>query len=244
MPAALHRRPVGRRPRRSGRARSSARPTAGSVATVAEAGRADTEAAIAAARRAFDEGPWPRTPERRARRAAAAHRRPAGARQRRSSPAPSRWTPASGWSRASTTSTTSSPASATTAASPAADAGRVIDTGRDDAVSRVVYEPVGVCGLITPWNYPLLQASWKVAPALAGRQHVRAQAERADPVHRHPADAGAGGGRAAGRRRQPRARRRARGRARRCPRTPTSTWSPSPAGWRPAGGSWPRPPAR
>jgi betaine-aldehyde dehydrogenase len=26
---------------------------------------------------------------------------------------------------------------------------------------------VGVCGLITPWNYPLLQASWKVAPALA-----------------------------------------------------------------------------
>jgi betaine-aldehyde dehydrogenase len=47
------------------------------------------------------------------------------------------------------------------------DAGRVVDTGRADAVSRVVYEPVGVCGLITPWNYPLLQASWKIAPALA-----------------------------------------------------------------------------
>jgi betaine-aldehyde dehydrogenase len=46
-------------------------------------------------------------------------------------------------------------------------AGRVIDTGRADAVSRVVYEPVGVCALITPWNYPLLQTSWKVAPALA-----------------------------------------------------------------------------
>ena len=30
-----------------------------------------------------------------------------------------------------------------------------------------MHEPVGVCGLITPWNYPLLQASWKVAPALA-----------------------------------------------------------------------------
>src|SRR5699024_2525080 len=26
--------------------------------------------------------------------------------------------------------------------------------------------PVGVCGQITPWNYPLLQASWKLAPAL------------------------------------------------------------------------------
>jgi acyl-CoA reductase-like NAD-dependent aldehyde dehydrogenase len=28
-------------------------------------------------------------------------------------------------------------------------------------------EPVGVCALIVPWNYPLLLASWKVAPALA-----------------------------------------------------------------------------
>lgn len=30
-----------------------------------------------------------------------------------------------------------------------------------------VREPVGVVGLITPWNYPLLMASWKLAPALA-----------------------------------------------------------------------------
>jgi aldehyde dehydrogenase (NAD+) len=28
-------------------------------------------------------------------------------------------------------------------------------------------EPVGVCGQIVPWNYPLLMAAWKVAPALA-----------------------------------------------------------------------------
>lgn len=47
------------------------------------------------------------------------------------------------------------------------DAGRVVDTGRLDVVSRVVREPVGVCSLITPWNYPLLQAAWKVAPCLA-----------------------------------------------------------------------------
>ncbi|NXY93695.1 aldehyde dehydrogenase family protein [Streptomyces sp. BR123] len=51
-------------------------------------------------------------------------------------------------------------------------AGRVVDTGRDDAVSRVVYEPVGVCGLITPWNHPLLQAAWKVAPALVAGNTV------------------------------------------------------------------------
>ncbi|MRH88463.1 aldehyde dehydrogenase family protein [Nocardia sp. SYP-A9097] len=28
-------------------------------------------------------------------------------------------------------------------------------------------EPVGVCALITPWNFPLMIASWKIAPALA-----------------------------------------------------------------------------
>ena len=30
-----------------------------------------------------------------------------------------------------------------------------------------MHEPVGVCGLVTPWNYPLLMAAWKLAPALA-----------------------------------------------------------------------------
>ncbi|MDZ5663119.1 aldehyde dehydrogenase family protein [Nocardioides sp. S-58] len=47
------------------------------------------------------------------------------------------------------------------------EAGRVVDTGRPDVVSRIVHEPIGVCALITPWNYPLLQVSWKVAPCLA-----------------------------------------------------------------------------
>lgn len=49
----------------------------------------------------------------------------------------------------------------------AEDAGRVVDTGNADVVSRIVHEPVGVCGLIAPWNYPLLQVAWKVAPCLA-----------------------------------------------------------------------------
>ena len=47
------------------------------------------------------------------------------------------------------------------------DPGRVVDTGVPTAISRIAYEPVGVCGLIGPWNYPLLQLSWKIAPALA-----------------------------------------------------------------------------
>jgi len=33
--------------------------------------------------------------------------------------------------------------------------------------SKAVREPIGVAGAIIPWNYPLLMASWKVAPALA-----------------------------------------------------------------------------
>ncbi|MFH8568586.1 aldehyde dehydrogenase family protein [Streptomyces sp. NPDC017993] len=45
--------------------------------------------------------------------------------------------------------------------------GRVVDAGSPSVDSRVVHEPVGVCALITPWNYPLLQTAWKVAPALA-----------------------------------------------------------------------------
>ncbi|GAA5227691.1 aldehyde dehydrogenase family protein [Paeniglutamicibacter antarcticus] len=47
------------------------------------------------------------------------------------------------------------------------DAGRVVDAGDANIVSRVVFEPVGVVSMITPWNYPLLQAAWKIAPALA-----------------------------------------------------------------------------
>lgn len=31
----------------------------------------------------------------------------------------------------------------------------------------VVREPIGVCGQIVPWNYPLLMGAWKMAPALA-----------------------------------------------------------------------------
>src|SRR6516162_2161308 len=35
-----------------------------------------------------------------------------------------------------------------------------------------VREPLGVVGLITPWNFPLLIASWKLAPALAAGNAV------------------------------------------------------------------------
>ena len=47
------------------------------------------------------------------------------------------------------------------------EAGRLVDASNPAIFSRIVYEPVGVCALIGPWNYPLLQMSWKIAPALA-----------------------------------------------------------------------------
>lgn len=45
--------------------------------------------------------------------------------------------------------------------------GAVIGVPDDRFQSRVKYMPAGVAGLIVPWNYPLLMAAWKVAPAIA-----------------------------------------------------------------------------
>ena len=45
--------------------------------------------------------------------------------------------------------------------------GEVVALPDERFACRVLREPVGVAGQIIPWNYPLLMASWKVAPALA-----------------------------------------------------------------------------
>lgn len=62
------------------------------------------------------------------------------------------------------------------------DGGRIVDTGQPHVLSRVVHEPVGVCALITPWNYPLLQLSWKVAPALAAGNTVVIKPSEVTPL--------------------------------------------------------------
>jgi betaine-aldehyde dehydrogenase len=41
-----------------------------------------------------------------------------------------------------------------------------------NSLSIVVREPLGVCGQIIPWNFPLLMAAWKLAPALAAGNTV------------------------------------------------------------------------
>ncbi len=42
----------------------------------------------------------------------------------------------------------------------------------EDTVAYHFYEPLGVVGQIIPWNFPLLMASWKLAPALAAGNTV------------------------------------------------------------------------
>ena len=136
------------------------------VAEVDEAGPEDTAAAIAAADAAFRTGPWPGTPapergdlllrvadllERDAAIVAELESRDTGKRLVESE-----------YDVADVVSVFRHYGKVA-----AEEAGRVVDTGNPDVVSRIVHEPVGVCGLITPWNYPLLQVSWKVAPCLA-----------------------------------------------------------------------------
>ncbi|KAI9647066.1 mitochondrial aldehyde dehydrogenase [Ciborinia camelliae] len=59
--------------------------------------------------------------------------------------------------------------------------GQVIDTG----IAKLAYtvkEPVGVCGQIIPWNYPLGMAAWKLGPALACGNAVVMKAAEQTPL--------------------------------------------------------------
>jgi betaine-aldehyde dehydrogenase len=135
------------------------------IATAPDSTAADAEAAIDAARRAFDEGPWPRTGERERERvllrAADIVRREAD--------------------RLAEMEVRDCGKPLAEAKEDVAEAafileyyggwvtkimGEIPPVG-PDAMSLVVKEPVGVAGLITPWNYPILMAVQKVAPALA-----------------------------------------------------------------------------
>ena len=47
-----------------------------------------------------------------------------------------------------------------------------VNKGFGEMHTYAVREPIGVCAQITPWNYPLLMAAWKMAPALAAGNSV------------------------------------------------------------------------
>ncbi|WP_255437488.1 betaine-aldehyde dehydrogenase [Thalassobacillus sp. CUG 92003] len=62
------------------------------------------------------------------------------------------------------------------------EGGEIISSPMPDSESKVVREPVGVCGQITPWNYPLLQAAWKIAPALAAGNTIVVKPSEITPL--------------------------------------------------------------
>ena len=141
-------------------------------ATVASAGSEDVARAVQAARTAFDEGPWPRMKGREraeyllkvadlvkqnAKHLADLESRDAGH---------------------------------TIRMSKGADIGMVISTFRvfaelaakendelplprnPGSTNYVRYDPIGVCAAITPWNFPIQMAAWKIAPAIAAGNTV------------------------------------------------------------------------
>ena len=52
----------------------------------------------------------------------------------------------------------------------------------DSSLALVTREPVGVVGAIVPWNYPLIMAAWKIAPALAAGNSVVLKPSEKSPL--------------------------------------------------------------
>ncbi len=154
-------------PAASGKRFETTNPATGErIADVAEAGSEDLDSAVAAARKSFESGPW-----------AAMKPRQRGAILKRA--AEKLLARAEEFGRVETmdngkpifeASKIDMPAAADCLAYFSEYADKLYgDTypGRPDAFLLTLREPVGVVGAITPWNFPLLQAMWKIAPALA-----------------------------------------------------------------------------
>lgn len=137
------------------------------LAVVSEGDSVDADAAVAAARAAFDAGPWPHTPV--AERAALLRRVAALLERDRERLGALECRDAGKTLEEGRVDVDCVRDAFRYFADLVMNesGGRVVDAGSEEIHSVVVHEPVGVCGLITPWNYPLLQASWKIAPALA-----------------------------------------------------------------------------
>jgi aminomuconate-semialdehyde/2-hydroxymuconate-6-semialdehyde dehydrogenase len=149
-------------------------PASGEVfARIARGIAPDVARAVAAARRAFDDGPWPRTTV--AQRAnvlrslaelLVTHREELATLESRDAGKPFRETADRDVPRAADNCAFF--ASAIEQREQSAFFERKPFLGRErEMISLVREEPVGVCALLTPWNSPLMQATWKIAPAIA-----------------------------------------------------------------------------
>jgi len=59
--------------------------------------------------------------------------------------------------------------------------GKVVDTS-PDTFNYIKKEPIGVCGQIIPWNFPLLMWSWKIGPAIAAGNTVVLKSAEQTPL--------------------------------------------------------------
>ncbi|MBV8601103.1 MAG: aldehyde dehydrogenase [Candidatus Eremiobacteraeota bacterium] len=143
------------------------------LAHVASGGARDVDRAVAAARRAFDGGPWPRMPA--AQRAKVLRRLGAlllenadalAKLEARDAGKPFKETAHRDVPRAADNCAFFASAIEQRAQQVTFDRKPFLGSERE-IVSLVREEPVGVCALLTPWNSPLMQATWKIAPALA-----------------------------------------------------------------------------
>jgi betaine-aldehyde dehydrogenase len=139
--------------------------TGEAFASVAEATAADAQRAIAIARKAFDDGPWPETPA--LERARLLHKL-ADALDANGADFAAMETLNCGKPLREAEYDVADAANcfryyAGLATKPT---GQTYDVPAP-SVSFTVREPIGVCGQIVPWNYPLLMSVWKLAPALA-----------------------------------------------------------------------------
>jgi aldehyde dehydrogenase (NAD+) len=138
-------------------------------ARVARAGREDTRRAIQAARRAFDEGPWPRMSQ--ADRAKILNQIASGLEARAQEIAVVETQDSGGTIRKTSGDMMLGTAQLRYFAEMAEKLPLMteIEVPQFPAQSRnwVQREPFGVCGQIIPWNFPLMMAVWKLGPALA-----------------------------------------------------------------------------
>ena len=165
-----------------GGTRDIVNPADGSIAAVVdEATPDDACAAVSAARSAFDDGAWPATP---AADRAALLDRIADLLQRDKEALASLETRDTGKtlveSRIDIDDVTS--VFRYYARLVGIDSDRLVDVGDPAVISRIVREPIGVCVLIAPWNYPLLQMSWKIAPALGAGCTMVAKPSEVTPL--------------------------------------------------------------
>ncbi|MBD9438323.1 aldehyde dehydrogenase family protein [Pseudomonas sp. PDM04] len=139
------------------------------LALVAAATAQDVERAVAAARQAFDEGDWPRWSG--TQRAQVLRRIADGIRARQDELAAievrdnGKPLPEAAWDIADTAGCFDFYAALAEGSDQAAEQSVSLPDERFNC--SVIKEPVGVVGAIIPWNFPMLMASWKVAPALA-----------------------------------------------------------------------------